>query len=536
MNLKLKDLVDPSSLEWAIKNLKSQNKSGLLPPEIEVDAISANWSWVSKDLLDIELDHYSTRAKVVWLVPKTSHSFRAVTHIDPVDVLILTAILYQFHNEIEDYRIPYERKVVYGHRIAPTVGGRMFEVDTWEAFVSESVDLAESASTKYVVKTDIVDFYNQVSIHRIQNCLEEAGLPIPVCKIVHDIFISLYGHNSRGIPVGADFTHIVAELSLASMDQTLLSRGFTFKRYVDDYHFFCSSYEEALRVIYTLQFELNKDVHKLVLNSAKTLIYKSKTFVASESVSPAAREVGERRQRYKSKAREALQVLEEERSSPYDRSELTEDDLPNELRESLTSEAVAESFKVLFEQALAEENTDYTMIRHVLTRCKSLRVDTISLSVVKNLTTLTATLPHVCNYLLSVPRLRRTSRESFKNYLMRGSYSFLPYFRKWMSFVLTSRPDLLGLELSAEVLKVWGKTEPIYSLNAACIEGDKEYIRSKKDIFKQLDPRLRRDTLWACRLLPSGERKAVKTEVGNAGDIVDRAVIQFACAETTPNR
>ena len=50
---------------------------------------------------------------------------------------------------------------------------------------------------------------------------------------------------SRGIPVGPHSTHILGEMSLIPVDNSLSMKGLDYCRYVDDIVIFCDDYKQA---------------------------------------------------------------------------------------------------------------------------------------------------------------------------------------------------------------------------------------------------------------------------------------------------
>ncbi len=49
--------------------------------------------------------------------------------------------------------------------------------DGWNTFTEKSKMLAGKYKTGVVIVTDLVDFYNQIYSHRIQNVISEVGKP-----------------------------------------------------------------------------------------------------------------------------------------------------------------------------------------------------------------------------------------------------------------------------------------------------------------------------------------------------------------------
>lgn len=60
-------------------------------------------------------------------------------------------------------------------------------------------------------------------------------------KAIIKFIDSWSGGDSYGIPTGPIASNLLAEALLHKVDEYLLSYGFRFIRFIDDYYFFCSS-------------------------------------------------------------------------------------------------------------------------------------------------------------------------------------------------------------------------------------------------------------------------------------------------------
>ena len=76
--------------------------------------------------------------------------------------------------------------------------------------------------------------------------------------------------ETQGIPIGPATSHIVSEIILYKIDETLCKEGYQFTRYIDDYKCYCETRERAENFILVLEQELRK--YLLNLNISKVLI------------------------------------------------------------------------------------------------------------------------------------------------------------------------------------------------------------------------------------------------------------------------
>ncbi len=70
-------------------------------------------------------------------------------------------------------------KIAWSYRIKLSVKGSFFnpEDDTYREYLRRTKELADEFQGGFVVTCDIVDFFNQIYTHRIQNLIVEACGP-----------------------------------------------------------------------------------------------------------------------------------------------------------------------------------------------------------------------------------------------------------------------------------------------------------------------------------------------------------------------
>ena len=135
------------------------------------------------------------------------------------------------------------------------------------------------ASARYVLQTDIDNFYHSIYTHVIPWALHTK----PIAKkqprdygLIGNV-LDLNIRNSQdqqtlGIPIGPDCSLVAAEIILSTVDMALanagLANGF---RYLDDYEFGFATYSEAEQALADLQGQLG--VYELHLNPRKTFLF-----------------------------------------------------------------------------------------------------------------------------------------------------------------------------------------------------------------------------------------------------------------------
>ena len=184
------------------------------------------------------------------------------------------------------FRRPEGERIACAYRLRVSPDGQLFGKETgWKEFHEASQKHAQSDGCTHVVCADIADFYNQVSHHRLQGSLEQAGVPANTSHLVERMLSNINAkHHSRGIPVGPAVSVLLAEAALADVDN-FIARKYRHTRYVDDFRIFCGSEEHAIGALHDL-CEYLHTAHRLSLQSNKIKILEVADFSKSELHDP----------------------------------------------------------------------------------------------------------------------------------------------------------------------------------------------------------------------------------------------------------
>src|SRR5579862_7686904 len=170
--------VNSTALDWALANLERRGANDLLPKSPFIAALRGNWPSVRSQLANIDLATHKPASPRMVYVPKHATAFRVSHDLDLVDHLLFSAFVYEIGDTLEGSRDGYANERVYSCRFAPESNGSLFRPNTYEAFRSRNLFLANEEGFDYVVALDLTDCYNQISTHRVQNALVEAGLSL----------------------------------------------------------------------------------------------------------------------------------------------------------------------------------------------------------------------------------------------------------------------------------------------------------------------------------------------------------------------
>lgn len=154
--------------------------------------------------------------------------------------------------------------------------GRVIIMDYEKSFEKTRRNLVKSFGRRFIVHTDISNFFPSVYTHAIP--WATVGFPHakqhkpPKYKAewfnVLDERVRLTKRNeTQGVAIGPATSNIVSEAILARVDEELAGK-FVYTRFIDDYTAYCATEDEAQDFVRRLAEELAK--YKLLLNVRKT--------------------------------------------------------------------------------------------------------------------------------------------------------------------------------------------------------------------------------------------------------------------------
>lgn len=211
--------------------------------------------------------------------------FRSPSQIDPFWNAYFLALTISIADEIEASRIPTASKSVFSYRISmDRTSGALFDSKIgWHEFHEESLIRAKDAG--FVLTCDISDFYSRVYHHRLENSLSDASEALPTIQRIIGLLAKFSAGKSYGIPIGGPASRILAESLLNRVDKLLRLERISFCRFVDDYHLFAASKEQAYSYLVTLS--------KLLVNNEGLSLQKTKTRILSKDEFVAISPVGD---------------------------------------------------------------------------------------------------------------------------------------------------------------------------------------------------------------------------------------------------
>tara|TARA_R110002111_G_scaffold110492_2_gene170084 strand:+ start:275 stop:1924 length:1650 start_codon:yes stop_codon:yes gene_type:complete len=211
--------------------------------------------------------------------PSGFTGFRLATQIDQIWNAYLLGLVLSIGASIESRRISTSKEVVFSYRFDGSHEKNIFNRDIgWRQFQEKSLEYASNTdSYSHVVSCDISDFYARIYHHSLENELLRACGDTAIVKQIIVILTAWSKGASYGLPVGGDAARLLAEAMISPLDSTLLSAGFTYCRFVDDFRIFAKSREEAQAAWVYLSEKLLK-TEGLQLQKYKTIIETTQGF------------------------------------------------------------------------------------------------------------------------------------------------------------------------------------------------------------------------------------------------------------------
>ncbi|UTG61520.1 RNA-directed DNA polymerase [Elizabethkingia anophelis] len=204
------------------------------------------------------------------------YGFRQATLIEPFWNAYFLGLVISIAEDIEKKRIKEEDKNIFSYRFEwDEASGSLFKNTTWIDYKKQCIENAKEY--KYVLQTDISNFYPRINHHKLENELKRIDTTNSVTTNLMKLLSAFTGTISYGLPVGGPASRILAELALNHSDFNLKSRDIKFCRYADDYTIFCKNESKAYKTLIFLSEKLSND--QLGLQKDKTKIMTSEEFI-----------------------------------------------------------------------------------------------------------------------------------------------------------------------------------------------------------------------------------------------------------------
>lgn len=514
--------IDEKSLKWAIRHLATESDTDLFPYPKEIDIIKDMEEELIKTLKDIDISNYQWKSSRRFIIPKSEFAYRVSTQLDPIDSILFAAIIYQYGKMIENKRDSISKNRVFSYRFKPNRLGELYcDDDAWKKFWENS--LIKASTHSHVVYLDIADFYNQIYHHTVENQLINCGFPNQVKKSLVNLFETLTEGVSRGIPIGPHPAHLIAEMTLIPIDESMIIKGFEFCRYSDDILVFCNSENEARMIIYEMAKILDKQ-QRLILQKQKTEIIKSIDFKSRYESMLDDNPIN-------SDEKEIIQILNRySNGNPYSKIKL--DKLSDEEKSRFSEHALSN----LIEQYLSDENPNFSRLRWFYRRLAQVGTQNAVDISIERFESLIPAISDVCQYFISA-----VERNSIRTWHITGERILELLDNEIIKTNEYFQISLLSLFVNNNKLNHTNKLISLYQnvpeglkrkIILACYEaGASTWIRELKEEEQRMEVWTKRALLIATSILPSDEKKYYLNRISGKqsdDDIMTHLIIKWA--------
>jgi len=518
--------LNETSVEWAKKHLEKEGDTDLFPKPFEIEAIISNWDMVKDYLLNLEVRAHKWGGMRRLLIPKGEYMFRVACQLDPLDTLVLTALIHEYGDLIEKNRVPVNEEVVFSYRFKPKSDGSLYDNNiNWNTFWRTSLERAEEHPNGYVVMTDVVDYYNQIYHHTLENELLKAGVPKEVVKSILNLCKNFTQGVSRGIPVGPHATHLLAEVAFNPIDHSLLTRGYEYCRFVDDIHIFCNSWEKAEIAIYDLSDILDKQ-QRLVIQSHKTRIVPVSEFIEIAEQMMIDSPINETE-------KEILEVIRKHsHGDPYRTIRLSE------LKPADLKLLNQQNIESLLESYLNQPNPNFPRIRWFLRRLAQVGVPSAIPYIIKNINRFIPAIGDICTYFISAEKTYKGSWQDIgKSLISSLEFEIVKHSEYLQMTLINLFSKIIDLDHIDAILQKYNGASPIIRrkiIKVATKAGKYYWLRERKTEFSTSDPWLRRALILGASTFPEDERQYWLRHIKKSGcSFLEEVVIEWVKSGNT---
>ena len=508
------------SLNWALKQALIKGDTDIFPGIFEFRAIDDRSSDILGWLSDEDVLDWDVRPSRRCLTPKHQFGFRISTQLDPADFLVFTALVYEVGVDIENRRVSKSDDVVHSYRFLPQSDGTMFDSDYgYHSYLKKCKELA-ALNYSWVVLADIADFFPRIYHHRIKNALTAATTKTNHAFALDNLLNGWSESYSYGIPVGPSASRLLAEVALDDVDRSLISEGWTFVRFSDDFRIFCNTKREAYERLAFLANVLFEN-HGLTLQQHKTRILPVEVF----------------NHRYLSSDRE-LEITSLTKSFQQIAANLG----LQSLYEPITWEGLTEEQKVqianlnlggLLDEQLEGEEIDIPVTRFLLRRLSQLGNRESLQVVMDNLEKLYPVFSHVVQYIGGLHGLTGAEKANAGGQLLAALdsslVSHLEFHRMWLLSLFAQDSGFNNADRFVSICSRWPdhitNREAILCLGRSLQDS---WFRTRKRNVFDFSPWERRAVLYGGSCLPPDERKHWYQSLESRLDPIEIAITQWA--------
>lgn len=476
----IQPLLSDASLDFARRHLTAFYDTDFFPKPIEFDCLWYKWDTFKAHALNGMHLPAGTPIAIPWKKPRGG--YRVVHQMDPIDAVCYTAAVRTIASNIERARMPRDAGIACSYRIQPDHASFFVAGSGFDDYRERCEQLA--AKCKFVLKTDISDFYNQIYLHRLAGAISQASSN-DFGKSVENFLMRLYpSTSSQGIPVGPAASIILSEAALIDIDQFIQGRGYEHARYVDDIRVFGHTARQLELLLQDLTLYLH-ETHRLGLVGDKTKVMQSEEFISQELTN-----------QYQL---EKLEILENiEVINPYSFNDAPLDESENEQIGDKLLDALVRIRKFDFldlgvARAIvrrARANKIPDLVEYLLNNCDHFKP--IINDVVLYLDVIMRSNPH--------PRMAAMLSELSQQRVLEDQST-----KEWFAWLISNH---LSLIKNNDLRALIASTDRLtYAAKAAVLTRNTAWVRERKDQLLNHGPWNKRAIIYSAQVLAEDERK-----------------------------
>ena len=251
----LNKFITEKKIKTAIQHIIDFGDTDIFPPIIELDFFKKKQKECLKPLikLDEKILQNSFNCKQS-LSREIFFSFGQGTRLATQLPFFLTlySILHAFHLReiIERKRTRYFDKFIHSYRCEIQNKKELFSKEFgWNSFLDCQKRL--TSNYNWVVSLDIAKFYSSIKKLHLQKIGDNFLLNKNDLKRIYYFFDATDGHK-YGLPLGRDYSRLIADTVLYEIDLFLLKNDLKFCRFVDDYKLFFLNQKNAINGSYKI--------------------------------------------------------------------------------------------------------------------------------------------------------------------------------------------------------------------------------------------------------------------------------------------
>jgi hypothetical protein len=501
----------------ALEHIEHRGDTDIFLTPFEFQAIRHSWSSIRPWMISIDPLKWEPGRFRQSLIPKGTSGFRVATQLDPLDSIFLTALTLQFADQMEAARLPVEELIVHSNRFALGARGQIFDSQYgYDSFRSRSIELASDGRFSHVVMTDIGDFFTRIYHHPLENSIAEAT-DAETAKVFGHFFSSLSSKRSIGIPIGPAVCRLLANLAINDVDNALLSEGYVFCRYSDDFRIFTDSEKKANQALAFLATALIEN-HGLTLQASKTEIVDVDDYIRRFSHSDESRA--------RDRVTRLMEVSVLFQSSLYQVLDL--DDLDSEQQDELRRTNLWE----LLREALNETPVDLSTARFALQWLKIEGDDEELELIFESVNELYPIFRTVMEYLLRLP-ITDADQPKFASRILdlleHERIGVLEYHRDLLLAPFADRPLWDHKE---KLFALYRDTRDVATHRAVILglaaQGQTSWFRINRSEATDMKEWEKRAFLWGARIFPKDEGDTWFRAINSHLNELDRAVVKYA--------